>query len=407
MIRKALPIVLLACGMASTAVAEEESARVFIPEARVKGSTTGEGQLEVSLGYQVALDKDWDRQLRVSYEIGTQGGLADLFSPGDDDELGASAPWDLGLTYSFLKVSTPYGEQQQLAAANAQTEAWCLCAQRCKNPQKEDEAACKLLAAEALPANFCDGARQPLTSLPQKPPHPYFIDAKKFCTAGVQHIEKKTWQYKRPHPTRLINLGASVGRDESKFLRSGEGTPPTLTPGTKVGATWQAGASAVWLTPLEQSWMTFEALLGFSSDFEPSTDKARYCIPRGNVAEDGGSFPAETCKDSVIGAPSRVQSLQGTFQLGNIDQKVNTYRVAAGLQAFVPLSSGSKDAFRLSFAIPVYINLTGGNDYKGLIRVGPSVTYANKRQGESETTFVVNLALLGQRELFTRDFDEL
>ncbi|MBN1210581.1 MAG: hypothetical protein JXB05_37365 [Myxococcaceae bacterium] len=406
MISKALPIVLLAWGMAGPAAAVEGGSRVFVPEARVKGSTEGEAELEVSLGYRVALDKGWDRQVRLSYEIGTQGGLAELFDP-EAEELGASAPWNLGVTYSFLKLSTPYSQEEKLEAATAQTGAWCLCAQRCKDPQAEDKAFCELMAKTPMPENFCDSAgKQPLTSLPEKPPHPYFIDASKFCPAGVQHMEKETQAHKRQFPQSL-NLGASVGRDEFKFLRAGEGTPPTLTPGTKVGANWSAGASAVWLTPLEDSFMSFEALLGFSSNFEPATGKARWCIPRGNVAQEGGSYPAETCKESILGEPSRVQALTGAFQIGNIDQKVNTYRVAAGVQGYVPLSSESEDAFRLSFAVPIYINFTGGDDYKGIIRVGPSVTYANKRQGESVTTFAVSLALLGQRQLFTRDFDEL
>jgi hypothetical protein len=87
-----------------------------------------------------------------------------------------------------------------------------------------------------------------------------------------------------------------------------------------------------------------------------------------------------------------------------------TFRMALGVDIALPVNSSSSLQWSGGISLPIYFVFASKDTslYKGLVRISPAVTHREAGAGgTSDTAFVVSLALLGQRSIFSEQFDAL
>ncbi|MFT3775639.1 MAG: hypothetical protein QM820_60605 [Minicystis sp.] len=59
--------------------------------------------------------------------------------------------------------------------------------------------------------------------------------------------------------------------------------------------------------------------------------------------------------------------------------------------------------------MPIYVSFAAFEklDYKGIIRISPALVVTNQADGTRDTKVLLELALLGQRRIFSDRFDNL
>jgi hypothetical protein len=157
--------------------------------------------------------------------------------------------------------------------------------------------------------------------------------------------------------------------------------------------------------------VTIEAPLFFREGFQASKTSGQACKPQGALA-DGSSL--STCSAAQpVGAPKRGESLTAEIDLGVADRASAYWRVAFGV-AYTHDWVAAVDTWTLK--LPLYINATalgggkdGGSgkpqpktavqvDYAGIVRLTPTF----QTTSTASWSVLLNLELLGQRNLFTR-----
>ena len=280
----------------------------------------------------------------------------------------------------------PEKENALVSLAMKRGELLLRCSSACDDPFSESDTA------------YCAHRE----ALPQTPP-PGVKDST-LCETGQEELRKIGF-VGPSFPSAMVNLGGRGGAKQLTFLSGPEGAP--LTKEDKLFAQWSAGVSAWKFLPSEddhrEGW-TMEVLAAFATQFEPSSTTVRACAPKGDFAVSGSTtIPLESCGDYTLGRPTRASSVQVAFY-GGWANAAKDYRLALGVDATIGLDGATSTAL----ALPITLRLAGDGTYKGLLRIAASVAFKTEagRPG-ALPVFGVTLALLGQRALFTDDFDRL
>jgi hypothetical protein len=279
-------------------------------------------------------------------------------------------------------------------------EAFAKCLEKCK-PSKiadGDQAYCR----EAMPPSLASRLENVAS-----------LDVVQLCPVGLSVVDKQTpsFDYWR-HPRGLINLGGSIGRTKYEYLQPSATNAQVINEANNILTSWDAGASAIWLIPQRTHrthWVSIESLAVFGRSAEASSTKVRWCTPVGNIPRGGNEADTvEQCRERALGAPQEVNTLNLALFLGSIEQKLNLYRTAAGIEAVLPLDNNSQTEFGLTFSLPTLINFASTESkYKGLLRIAPALSIVKPRTENPEVTFSISVALLGQRTLFSEDYNKL
>jgi hypothetical protein len=451
--KKALVTTLLAWTISMRALAE----LVPLPDISLKASPDGQAQFNVSGGFRWSLDSKWDASLRATYKVTTNSGIASLLSLSSGD-LSATRPWEAGLTASLYLGTIPDNGDALQATRNKAVDA---CAIGCgiagdDSPHpfcdfliaKAETRAAGWIKAKAIQMNkedFCPDEQKAVASAQDpdlaavkekalkaclKPcwgsqvrskeqaaycANPRFADRdtspfpaseiprKKLCEAGQRVMDD--WQNKRPdlikHPRLLINVGARAGETAFSYLA---GDTTHLQKTSLNQATVTSGASGILLVGASDATMTLEGFGAFQRTASASGASAQYCQPAGAVDTPKGNVPAQSCSTLPVGAPAITNALNAGVYLGWLNQIDDWWRIAAGVQFALP--KGGTKRVELSFPATFALSSTA-LDYKGALRIGPAIVWNTPPGQPTVISYGVTLEVLGQRTLFSQEFDKL
>ncbi len=228
------------------------------------------------------------------------------------------------------------------------------------------------------------------------------------------------------YPPLTLYLGGKVGRAPFSYLGPGparrtQGTTPALELTSDVEVPWGLGAGVLYIPAGRPVLVpTVEAQTTFESRWTASPRTAEWCLPVGDVARGGDpsspttSFDtAQSCSKATLGAPSNTQELSIVMQVGLLDRAAgSTWRGAVGLDATVPVAVDKRAAeeLRLSLRAPFFVTLARapeGVEYRGVIRLTPSLEIRRLETGTTDVGAMLELALIGQRGLFPDELDAL
>ncbi|MFL5313206.1 MAG: hypothetical protein ACJ79H_22455 [Myxococcales bacterium] len=355
---------------------------VWLPHLALKASPDGKADFTASAGARFDAWTDTDLSVRASYQVTTNKGVATLLGLSSGD-LQATRPWQAGVTASLVWLAVPAGPEVK---TDAWTKAVAACTPGCADKEKSTEE-----------KDFCDAKAHARV--------PTDISRAKMCKAGRDIIDE--WQKNRPdlrkHPVLVVNGGLRAGESSLSFL---DGDAAHLKPaGPRSYANLTTGVSAIGLLGASRRTMTIEGFAAFKHAFEEG-DPAHFCAVVGGVDTAAGTVPAEACSDTPVGAPTSTRSVSTALFLGLFDQAADSWRVSAGIQPDFPLGGTGKR--RIELSMPVTFSLASTSlDYKGLVRVGPSIVWSTPRGKDTQMSFGITIAVLGQRLLFSEEFDQL
>ena len=244
----------------------------------------------------------------------------------------------------------------------------------------------------------------------------YSYDANALCSEGIQiYDEYEDAAGRSLYPVFQFTVGGGIGRQKFKYR---EDTAGVLLEGSSRELNGKVGASTYWLPgETRRIRTTLEASLLFESSTKASEKTVRWCTPAGAVPivepeageEVGPTVPGESCREGVLGAPTRSTDLTVSFRVGLLDGSRDAWRVAFGPQLTIPRAEGDWKPVELALQLPMYAAATlfPGVDYKGILRLTPSAGWRRTSDGEQEYSVVAELALLGQRRIISDRFDEL
>jgi hypothetical protein len=253
-----------------------------------------------------------------------------------------------------------------------------------------------------------------LEGLPMRP-RPKDFSPDEFCDAG-----KKLWHENVEANARtsrfaplMIDVGFRLGTEDFKYRAASDGGVLAKKKDTKVP--WAAGVSAYALLDDVGSLLPYvEGKAVFERSWKKAEDEVEWCAPSGAVArtDDPGSptDPAETCSKAALEGPQTQGDLQLAVFLGWFDNGTGDVRAGFGPEFVVPLASGDPRKAQVGAAVPItlgFANLVTPVEYKGLLRVTPRATWLMNDDEATEFRATVSLELLGQRSMFSEEFDEL
>lgn len=226
------------------------------------------------------------------------------------------------------------------------------------------------------------------------------------------------------YPPLLLYFGGTFGRAEFTYLGPGPerrdtSLPPTYQADDLVAFPWSLGLAAVYVgTGGARLAPTVEGEIAFNSRWIGSSDTLSWCEPAGDVVSgldpdtNAATYePTTRCKTSVLGAPANSQELSLAAQAGLIDKVANaTWRAALGAKVVIPFNDEATDELRLSVRAPFYVTLARapeGTKYRGLIRLMPSLGITRLKTGDTEVTGLLELSFLGQRAMFSDNYNQL
>ena len=436
------------------------SAQVTVTQVSIDAATTGASEFRASGGGFFPLSDFGQMVLRASYRtvIWEGGGTLLSAAPGS---LSFGTNWELGATASLLVY------HQKVDRSQAHRRAYEVCASECANQpdsafcqwskleatkrlaeqkrkQSQKLSLCTQVAADAAKLEKAEKRIGDMNEGPEKDDawvslatkrgelllkcssacdDPFSESDTAYCAhrealpqttpTGVKDstlCEQGQEELRRvgfvgpSFPSAMVNLGGRGGAKQLTFLSGPEGTP--LTKEDKLFAQWSAGVSAWKFLPSEddhrEGW-TMEVLAAFATQFEPSSTTVRACAPKGFAASGGTMVALESCNDYTLGRPTRASTVKVAFY-GGWASAAKDYRLALGVDATIGLDGVTSTAL----ALPLTLRVAGDGTYKGLVRIAASVAFKTEpgRPG-ALPVFGVTLALLGQRALFTDDFDRL
>ena len=316
--------------------------------------TTGQGEAKAGLGYGFAPSPHLHLSGILVGRVATSDGLSRLFGASED---GVSGPpdWSVGLSLNlaglFERTDSDRAEDARLYSA-----ALVLCHQ---------------------------------TGTP---------DFKDLCPAGKRLFADKP----TPNaPKYMVSLGGRYGVKDLEYLVDADADGDYASD-KRAAENYAVGASG-YTTALP---LFVEGMLGFQSGFKPSTTTVEYCSAVGTVA----GAPAEQCKKGLLGAPTLSQDFIAVLGAGVVDPNVSTWRAGFRFSVGVPAVESSATAADVGFGIPFYVrfaNLESTFKYKGILSVTPRIDVSIPKDGSPSVAALVNLAVLGQRDLFSAEFDKL
>ena len=266
---------------------------------------------------------------------------------------------------------------------------------------------CKPGPDRSLDDAFCGVAGMPMEARPTD------FDPEEFCPAGRdawQKLEEKTRATLRIVPAS-IDIGGRLGSQQFDFRNEQDGLLKE-DDATKVSGA--VGFSAYNVFGAQSQLKPFvEGIVLYESAWSAATDTAKWCKPAGMVArsdEDGApTDTAETCSTAVLGTPTNKRTIMAAAYLGLFENYRSSIRVAVGPELTVPTMKETKRDFDIGIGVPIAFNfgtIAKGLEYKGIAALTPRVKWTFK-DGDGSFSAFVELALLGQRGLFSEEFDEL
>ncbi|WP_437563210.1 hypothetical protein [Sorangium sp. So ce542] len=219
------------------------------------------------------------------------------------------------------------------------------------------------------------------------------------------------------YPAFLANAGFKVGWQQFQYREASGDAPDVLLEQTRTTRPWLVGVSLLGLPQVSRLNPTIEVQGLLGSTWDASTKTVRWCAPAGNVPEKdpepgapvGTTHPGETCREATLGAPTKKTTLTMTVRAGLVDGARSNWRIAFGPDVSLASTSDGLEVSEFALRIPIYGAVTPFKDveYKGILRLTPAVTLTPHDGARSDIRALVEIALLGQRRLFSDRFDQL
>jgi hypothetical protein len=460
-----LLIASLAAGQTAFADSANSKAVPVLLPVTLKGNTEGKSSFSFGIGAATALGPD-DISGMVTGSIETQGGLSTLFSAtSESDDIDQSPSWDLGVAVSYAHLhdsdtitsSAGLPHSVRVSMVNA-------CRQSCKVSDADPfckaypQRVAKHLAGLTL-ENFCADQSEAATKLKndntlkddqrreklkellvtciqgcEKSPDDAFcgraalaaardsaadaFTGNNICPGGKAIYDRHQDSIGRSvFPLTIVNAGIKVGRQKFEYRASAADTPNLLLSNTDYEAKWNTGASVTHIPKYGTIDPSFELQALVGSSWEASTKTVKSCAPAGDVPRKdpkpgemlGPTDPGQTCKEATLGAPTQSSALTLAFRVGLFDGVNGNWRAAFGPEIRLPWTKDGGEPLELAVRLPIYgaATLFKDTEYKGILRLMPSVISTKNDKGEREIKVTFELALLGQRRLFTDQFDQL
>ncbi|AUX38876.1 uncharacterized protein SOCE26_002560 [Sorangium cellulosum] len=217
----------------------------------------------------------------------------------------------------------------------------------------------------------------------------------------------------RLYPPLLLKAGAQVGHAEFTYRTADDGAPSRLVEKIDPVTPWSGGISVASIPSWGRYATTIEGLVAYSSSWKASKKTARWCSPVGDVARDEDerdpADPAESCQEATLNGPTNTKKFRIAAQAGIVDGYHGVWRLAAGPELSVPVEDAEEE-FSLGLRFPFYVSFASAPEklsYHGIVRVAPSISFTRMKDGTKDIGGFIELAILGQRSLFSDQFDAL
>lgn len=375
-----------------------------LPLVRLSGTTAPAGELVVSPSVLVGLGKRVDLQLSPIFKASTKGGKAtiNLAEPASGGTWAAGGGVVVHVLHPNNGNLGDCGRQPDSAICAVKTLAIAKCDEILKvekggngkfacgkdSKSEKDKAYCEVRGA------IGDG---------------HNVDPESLCDAGAQLYDavKDPKSFQRRYPLAQIYVGALFGHNKYEFVDEVDAELSTLEKREQSRYSTSAllGVTSVTNAGKPTLPLTVEFALSYRSKAISSTTPVRWCVGSGAFTIDGASVPAESCSESVLGAPTPSQTLKAGLFLGGTDITAERWRFSVGPEVsydFVTRNRG------VALKIPVTLRLTPSTegrgylgDYKGLIRLTPSLGVDYDASAAAVGPKVLlSIDLLGQQDLF-------
>lgn len=233
------------------------------------------------------------------------------------------------------------------------------------------------------------------------------------CADGQDAYDKGLGQLHVPpprhYPVLQVRAGGTLGRSSFSYYAADGTNPSVLTKQKSSEWTGKAGTGATFLPLRGTIAPSFEGLVLGSWDATAPTDTVHFCQDTAPVQVNmKTTVPGQNCTTATLGPPTTPATFSMAFRVGVFDGHRDAWRAAFG--PFYQYSNG-KERHTAQLQAPFYISiasLTSATlDYKGLVRIAPSVGVVVLDDGSHSFRGIIELAILGQRSLFGDTFDEL
>lgn len=211
-------------------------------------------------------------------------------------------------------------------------------------------------------------------------------------------------------PRSRLVAGFKIGRQSFAYREPSSADPSLLASKKDHEAIWKAGLIGSILGKLGpvRSALELQALL--DSSMTAATTTVKWCKSEGGVARPGAApDPAQSCDEATLGAPTRTSAFTARIHGSLFDSNRGSWRVAFGPEISIPFSSTGAKNITYGLALPVYLSSTLFEkvEYNGLLQLTPTLGYRKLDDATNDISITVELAVLGQRGIFSNQFDSL
>jgi len=382
-------IIVAAVAVSAVAHADPQEAQIvsrggfLLPALQLSASTDDQAKFTASLPYKLPIDSTLQFVTSARLQISSAKGVSTLFSSGGDETL----PWEAGLTLLVIEPEEVDRAQVESRAGTAAIHAYDVCVKECKSSDKCDfkTDASEIQKREVLHKNLCpNGEEQYLRE--------------EAAIAGLRSL-----------PQSRVSLGASVGRQQFKFLTGPFGAGDPLTQSSSIETSVHAGALYARAWPLTHTHAGVIEVRGiYTRAFHAASATGHWCQPEGMVGSDPNSG-VQQCKDLALGAPSDVSTFTLAADIGIADSFKQTWRASVGMFGTTGIAT-TADSFGIE--TPVYLNFTPNSavadylgSYKGILRITPRLSWSRDASNHFPTTAVLTIEALSQNSIFSEALD--
>lgn len=391
----------------------------IVPTIDLSGKTDGTGEAAIGGNIRIGVSQTRDFFLHPKASIASNDGFANLMKVAENRPSGESLPWRAGLSVGFVSLPeiqySLKGYESNDVYVNAALEGMDACIKKCvEKPAKDDE-------------KFCDNYKS-LESESLTPAQKAIeIGVNNLCPDGLSVYNNaigNKGKLPQRYPPFLISFGGKLGRTQFEYLESTKEDGKVFTAEDEIKIPWNAGLSLAYVrspgdaTVSSGSYsFTFEAIANCGTNWTASKTIAEWTESQGRLKKgkdgDGQSIYRDlTSSDKKpLGPPAENRELNAAIYLGGVNQRSGNFRFAAGFGArLVENEEADTLASILFLEAPFYWNFASDNkdNYKGLVRVAPAFQIVDNDDNKpNQVNFIITFSLLGQRLMFSEDFDKL
>lgn len=222
---------------------------------------------------------------------------------------------------------------------------------------------------------------------------------------------------RRLFPRWIINAGAKAGWQQHKYRYASADDANLLLAKTETVNPWSAGFSVLYLPQDATVNPTFELQGLVGGKYDAQKTVVKWCSPAGQVPRKdplpgeptGPTDPGQSCQEATLGAPTSSTTITLVFRAGIADGSRANWRMAFGPDFDFTSTDGVMKFTGFALRAPIYgaIQPISDKDYKGLLRLTPALTATRTETGPMDFRVVLDLAVLGQRRIFSDRFDQL